>query len=473
MQLSDCNYKGVVDLKRIVLCFPNNGAAAKNVSMHLPLSVLMVASVIDEDYDVKIFDGRLQEIDEFLELCKGAILVGISAITSLQIRYGIELSKYAKEMGITTVWGGTHASLLPEQTLKNEYVDYVIKGEGEEAIKVLADSISNNIFIEDKIIEKPISNLGIIPDIPYYLVDMENYVTTLHKSGYRKLAFLFSRGCPFNCGYCSSGYLTKKWKSLDVKNALIRLNKLVKSYNLDYIEFFDENLTSDISLLEELAEGLPDIKWMIQARLDSVKKLNLKKLEDAGLDIISSGLESGSPRILKLIKKGERVEDYIENNKVLAKSNINAKYSFMMGFPTETFEELMMTIDLALKILEDNSNVSFNPFYVFQPYPVTPLAKKFNVKGYNSLEKWADFGRHNYDTPFVGDKKEIFEKISFSSKYVGRLFPNMFPNDLNIKYLEEEFKKLWYEHDFSSNKWDLLYLKHKEIIVSYFGEHAY
>ena len=462
-------------MKRIVICFPNNGAAAKNVSMHIPLACLAAATLIHEKYDVKIYDGRLEDLDSFLKLLTSdTILVGISVITGIQIKYGLELSQMAKDKNIPVVWGGTHVSLLPEQTLEHPLVDYVVKGEGEIAMLELAQQLDNGLTPTQKIIEVPVDNFDDLPEIPYHLVDVEQYVTSIQIQNVRKLPFMFTRGCPFVCGYCSSGYLTKKLKVAGIKQTTKRLNNLVKKYDLQYIDFFDENLTSDISLINELAINMPDIKWMMQARLDSVKKLDLGLLCKNGLDIISSGLESGSPRMLKLMKKGEKLKDYFENNLILANYPIKPRYSYMMGFPTETYDDLMLTVDLALKMVKDNKNVVNYPFYVLQPYPGTPLAVKFNVKGCDTLDEWADFGRHNFETPFVDEsQKDLFEKITFSSKYTGKTFTNMFPDDQEIHELREKLVFLWQKHDFTSKEWNKYHEQHLEIIHKHFGEHAY
>lgn len=246
-------------------------------------------------------------------------------------------------------------------------------------------------------------------------------------------------------------------------------------YDLQYIDFFDENLTTDIDTLHAMAKNMPkNVKWMMQARLNAIPKLDLDLLVENGLDIISSGLESGSNAMLRLMKKGEKVRHYLEGNKILSNYPIRPRYSYMMGFPNETHKDLMETVDLALTMVRDNENVVNYPFYVFQPYPGTWLAEHFNVKGCDSLEEWANFGRHNFDTPFVKEEqKELFDKITFSSKYTGRTFTNMFPDDQNIHELREKLIYLWQKHDFTSKEWDKYHEQHLEIIHHYFGEHAY
>lgn len=461
-------------MKRIILAFPMNGAAAKNVSMHLPLSCLYAATLVHKEYDVVIFDGRLKSNQEFENLITdNTVLVGISAITGIQITYGLELSKIAKNKNLPVVWGGTHASLFPEQTLQNNYIDYVIKGEGEIALLNLARHLELGLKLDSKIIEVSIDDFGALPDVPYHLVDVEEYIGSIQNKADRQLPFMFSRGCPYVCGYCSSGYLTKKWKHDNIDRSIQRLEKILYDYQVNYIEFFDENLTTDINILNEFVSKLPDFKWKMQARLDAIPKLDLDFFIEKGLDMISSGLESGSPAMLKLMKKGEKLEGYIKNNKMLSNFDVKARYSFMMGFPTESYNDVMSTVDLALKMVNDNKNVINYPFYVYQAYPGTPLATKFNVKGCDKLEDWAEFGRHNFDTPFIGDNKDLFEKLTFSSKYTGRTFSNMFPNDEEILQLKDKLTYYWEKHDFKNQEWNTMYKKHLDIIHKHFGENAF
>lgn len=177
-------------MKRIVMCFPSNGAAAKDVSMHIPLACLAAATLINEHYDVKVYDGRLEDINTLLDLLNDdTILVGISVITSVQIKYGLELAQIVKERGIPTVWGGTHVSLLPEQTLAHPLVDFVVKGDGEKALLTLAKKLESGADITNRIFEEKIDNYDDLPDTPYHLVDVENYVTSIQIQGVRKLPF--------------------------------------------------------------------------------------------------------------------------------------------------------------------------------------------------------------------------------------------------------------------------------------------
>ena len=463
-------------MSKIVLCFPKNGASAANVTVFLPLSVLAIAACVVDEHEVHIFDERVDPIEKYKALLDTKPdIVGISTITGYQIEYGLALATEARKCGATIVWGGVHPSLLPEQTIQHPLVDYVVVGDGEVAFKHLVEQLARAEKPANRIVQLPLpAELETLPDIPYHLVDIERYVTSIKFHGKRALPFLFSRGCPFRCKYCSTGLLTKKWRSLPIDVALERLCHLVERYCLNYVEFFDENITTHSQRFETFARGIPKgVNWMIQSRLNAVLKLDLPLLKQCGMDIISSGLESGSNRILEAVGKGETVEEYLEANRMLAAVGITSNYNMMMGFPEETLEDLHASIDLTLQVLNENPYANFSPFYVFQPYPMTPLAIQYKVKGYETLEEWADFNRHNMRTPFAADRVDLLENITFSSKYVGRLFREMFPGDQAILSLEEELRHKWQIKDFLSADWKPLRQKHQEIITAKFGKDAY
>ena len=167
------------------------------------------------------------------------------------------------------------------------------------------------------------------------------------------------------------------------------------------------------------------------------------------------------------------MEEYLAANRLLARHGMKTKYSIMLGFPEETMEDVIASVNIALRVLDENPFASFNPFYVFQPYPGTRLATQYKVKGYDGLEQWGSFGRHNLETPFVGGRRGIFDNIMFSSKYVGRLFPNMFPDDPEVARFAEELKAKWRAADFDSPAWKELRSRHQTIITRLFGANAY
>ena len=119
----------------------------------LPLALLQSSVYINEDYDVKVLDLRVKpnwEKTLLTELKKNPKFVGVSTITGPNLRSALEISKVVKEnSNALVVWGGIHSTLLPGETLRHPLVDLVVKGEGEETFKELADAITQNKPLKD------------------------------------------------------------------------------------------------------------------------------------------------------------------------------------------------------------------------------------------------------------------------------------------------------------------------------------
>lgn len=184
----------------IVLFNPKAGDEYPGV-IRLPLALLCISSLIHKRYKIKIVDSRV-EIDweqKFRRLIQNEPLcVGITSMTGEQIHNGLFASKIIKEYNkeIPVIWGGTHPTLLPEQTLENEYVDVIVRGEGEKTFQELVDALASGSplkdirgisFKEDCRIRhnkgRDYLNLNELPDLPYHLVNMECYVNTMLVGG--------------------------------------------------------------------------------------------------------------------------------------------------------------------------------------------------------------------------------------------------------------------------------------------------
>lgn len=461
----------------VVLFFPKTGYDIKNASVELPLSMLSLASVLVDDYDVRIIDQRVDEQWEQKlekELAKKPYAFTFSAMTGTQITNALALSKRVQEGGSKAIWGGIHATILPYQTVEHPNVDYVIVGEGEFTLKAFVDAQAKGGEVKDipNLVYKgkdrsgltaqaPISEPSDIPELPYHLVDVENYV----KSGgmtfarnERILPFITSRGCPYRCGYCSTGFLAqKRWKYLSADEAVERVMRIKRRYHLDVVKFYDENFLTNPVRAEAIARGLNDqIKWSIQARMDNLLRVNIKTLEAGGLRVVEPGVESGSDRILQLVNKDENVATMVKANQKLAETNVKAFYNFMMGFPTETKEEIMQTIDFALQLLKDNKNAHVTGFYIYSPYPGTSLFTLAVQHGFtmpDTLEGWAEFSRQQQLTPWIQDRIDMLNSIMYGAKFVdGKRMRYILRNTpiapVVIPLLGWYFRRKWRQHDF-------------------------
>ena len=462
--------------QKVLLIYPNTGSQAKNVSLTAPLPLLYLASYL-KDYSVAVFDQRVDPPErlDYL-LAQSPVCAGLSIMTGVQIKAALQLAETVQSKGIRTVFGGVHATLLPEQTQRDPRVDHVVAGEGEVSFRSLVANLAAEVEPSPVIFgENPDLNAG--GDLPWELVDPENYTHNIQIEG-RSLPFLFSRGCPFACTFCCNPVIShRKWRSSHIEPAVERLNRLVQRFQLDAIMFFDENLAAVPRLFQELASGINgSFRWFAQVRANSLLRHDLPYLRRMGAKRFSCGLESGSPRVLERIRKQETIEEYIEANRKLAESGISVWYNYIVGFPFESEDDVRGTVELALKMLDENPYAENNTFYVFTPYPGSELGEEY-LKSYmpTSLEPWADFGRHNFAGSWhSAETLRLFERICFSSKFVGRKLCRAFPQDADLAEMARVFTAKWRGFDFfQDEEWDELMAEGWRVLRNLFGEHAY
>ncbi len=462
----------------ILGAYPKTGYDIKNSSVELPLGLLSTVASVNQTHDVKIIDQRVDDnFKEHLlnELSKGPRVVLIPSMTGTQLKYALDISKVVKDNSNAKVlWGGVHATLMPEQTISHNLIDMIVVGEGEFVLQDLISSMDGKKKIEDvngivykengsikfnKSAEQPNPNL--IPEIPYHLVDVENYVKSggiALTSNDRTLPFISSRGCPYTCTFCSTAGISKgRWRSMTAELTHERVEKMVKRYNLNVVKFYDENFTSNPKHAERIAELINgSFHWSMQARMDNIMITDIKKLEQGGLCVVEPGVESGSDRILKMVNKAETKATMIAANKKLGTTNIKAFYNFMMGFPGETHDELMETVDLSMQLIKDNPNAHITQFYIFVPYLGAPLFDYAVQQGFKvpkNLEDWIAFSRQQTYTPWIQEEKEMLETIMYTSKFVdGKRLCHILRNTpipkFLIRALSSNYRKNWEKHDF-------------------------
>lgn len=433
----------------VILFFPKS--EQRDVVL-LPASVLMVAApLVKSGYKVKIIDQRVDKDWQKVlldEINKQPLVFGVSALTGKQILNGLEASKLVKEnSNVPVVWGGVHASLLPYQTLENKYIDFVVVGEGEETCSELINAIKTNSSLKSikglgckengKIFLNPqrdFIDLDKLLEIPYNLINIENYIekkTFATGSRGRDIAFYSSRGCPHRCGFCYNKEFNKRrWRGLSAERVVEDIKKLIKNYQITALNIEDDEFFVDIERVRKICELILEenikIELFTNCRINYVaNSMNddyLQLLYKSGFKTLAFGVESGSERILELMRKDITVEQVFETIKRLKKAGINSKYYFMAGFPTETIDDLYKTTDLILKMKQADPQIRIPEWRAFTPYPGTDLYESALQEGWQSpksLEEWADFDFNTVRTPWVkGKKKRIIENVAFLINYV-------------------------------------------------------
>lgn len=429
-------------LEKVLLIFPKTGL---DIYAQLPLGLLSIASTIVDDYEVNIIDQRIDKdwAEKVESESQNSICVGITSMTGEQISNGLEISKIAKK---NVVWGGVHPTILPEQTLENKHIDFIVVGEGEITFPLLIKALKNQnklnnikgVGYKDSYgihINEPPNNVNLnnLPDLPYYLLDMDKYITK--RDGFQRcLTLETSRGCPHNCSFCSNPVIhNRKWRSLNVDNIMRKVNYLNNEYNLDGIIFQEDNFFVNIQRVEEFCEkiSINNIGWKSNCRIKYLLDKDqtfFKMLENAGCKMLQFGVESGSDRILNLLNKGITTDDIIKINKKLANANILCRYNFIIGIPTETEKEIQATLDFIEKLKSENANLDSPFLNIYTPWPGTKLydlAVKNGFNPPNSLEGWSKFNWNSYNLPWLSEKTSKFlEEISKKYRNENKYFSN-------------------------------------------------
>lgn len=405
----------------------------------LPVSLLSAVSLVNQEFSLALIDmrtmpdwkGRLKE-----ELNKSPLCVGTTSLTGRQIRYALEIARFVKEnSNIPLVWGGIHASMFPESTIRNKYIDFVVQGEGEITFLELARALKegkqdfNGINgLWSKRATEIISNgkrqfceLDRLPPIPYGLVDMKHYLPKF--MGRRTLYFETSRGCPNDCPFCyNTNYHQRRWRAQSADKVIENLIDVVRNKGINSFYIIDDNTFVDLERARRIAEGIVeeglDIFWEAQGiTISSALKMDadyIGLLQRSGLKKVHFGAESGSDRILELINKKITSDDIRQVNRRFKKFAIVAQYNFMSGFPTETMDDIKNSINLIFELERENPRAIISPICTYAPYPGTELyndAVKAGLKIGQHLEDWMEYDYG--DNIWTSQKKMKFLKALF------------------------------------------------------------
>jgi anaerobic magnesium-protoporphyrin IX monomethyl ester cyclase len=363
--------------------------------VELSMSILYLATHLHRNgHKVRIIDCQIDEEPEksLRSLLKNTDCFGFSVMTS-QIAHALKLSDFIKGIDphIPIVWGGIHPTIHPEQTIEDPSVDYVIRGEGEQTFVDLCRHLEGKLD-ESKIpglVYKKGGRIHVNPDRPFLdlnslsppeweLFDMKKYIQEFRVAGVShgmSLPVHSGRGCSYRCAFCISA---KRWRPLTSRNILNEISVLKERYGVEHVDFIDENFFIDRRRVEEVSKTLIEkkigISWYATCRVNYFNEshvnadlLNLAKR--AGCDMIGMGIESGSQRILDLIKKDITVDDAVRAVRECTKVGIQPVCSFMIGLPGENIEDMNMTLDLIMKIKRINPDALVIGPQIFRPYP--------------------------------------------------------------------------------------------------------
>jgi radical SAM superfamily enzyme YgiQ (UPF0313 family) len=266
--------------------------------------------------------------------------------------------------------------------------------------------------------------------LDFSLLDLNQFIFPLGKYK-RAIAYKTSRGCPFSCGFCYNFEFNKgRWRSWSEAAVIEDVEFLKKNYAIDAIKFYDDNFFVDKKRALFLLKTI-NLPAHVEIRIDFIDNELASELKKLNIFDMLIGIESGSDRLLALIDKRFTVEKLLEGIKNIAKYNLHATYSFIVGLPTETEEEFEATINLMYKIYEIHPKAGFT-LGVYLPYPGSKLYNFSLSHGFKTPAKTEDWGkidrfRKDFSSPWINVKKvwvirECFKILSWNLKFLKRWF---------------------------------------------------
>ena len=403
--------------------YPGSDLPAGN----LPLGLMYIAAVLEkEGHKVEILDAFMSDssfwkkgdtlyvgmphkrIREEIRKRKPEILGVANPFTS-QVENAIKVCNIAKQIDpkILTVVGGPHVSAVPEEFLNEaKNADIAVIGEGEYAMLEIVQSHERGMPLNkvsgiayrkgNTIVRTPsrplIEHLDKLPFPAYHLVDMEKYLNPA-KIEYRSfkdrsISMITSRGCPFNCCFCSVHlHMGKKFRAHSVGYVVNHIEHIVNKFRVKTIFFEDDNLTLDTKRFEAICDKITQkgikVKWETPngLRVDCLTPSLLRKMQKSGCQSVFFGVESGDQQILDhIIDKSLQLKDVIKAAKTCKEIGLKTGAFYIVGFPGEKRENMLRTVDFALW-LEKEFGVGIHMF-VATPSVGTRLYEECKQKGF-------------------------------------------------------------------------------------------
>jgi len=331
----------------------------------------MDVALIDGEVDVL---GQEQLADAILE--KDPQYVGLTATTP-DVLLAVEVCTLLKKHtpGIITVIGGTHASVMPDDVAQHAVVDYVVVGDGEQAIVEIVNSFPsgagriNARRLNGKIVKTDDIDLSMSPLPAHDLLDYGKYLFSDPTRGQiRTASVMSSRGCPFECSFCAH---SRKVRFRPIAEFIREIAGLYDQQGVRYFYVYDDTfLLRDDRLLEFARElkglDLVDARFQCLARANQVTRDRIELLRDVGFVRVSIGVESGSDELLKRVSKGVTKEECLRACRVISEAGLETRASFIIGHPWETQATAEETIAFAQELEIMHAN-----FTVMTPYPGT------------------------------------------------------------------------------------------------------
>jgi radical SAM superfamily enzyme YgiQ (UPF0313 family) len=413
----------------------------------LPLPLLAICRNLDcTRHPVLIVDqhtpGWRARLDE--ALARDPLLVGITSLTGGQLYFGALLARYVRaRCRAPRVWGGIHPTCAPEHLLREGLAEFVLRGEGEVVFPALVAALEAHesprhlpglSWLDERgeVRGNPAADLldlTDLPDPPYHLLDMPAYMAAI---GAHEVHIEGARGCVFGCTFCYNPiYNLRRWRPRGAARIVANMRRLhldhgTRDFFINDDSFFLSPARID-AFAAELAAASLDIRWATEGNLVSLERMDdaqLLRLRALGFSWVSIGIESGSPRIRRLLNKHIDEDLLYRFNRRAARLGLKTRYNLITGTPWETDEDLRLTIAMTERLVAENPSAWARHHTVTTPYPGTSYLRQCCEHGLAEPATTADWAEHDAFTvgrrmPWMrGRRGRTFEMMMFASLFV-------------------------------------------------------
>jgi magnesium-protoporphyrin IX monomethyl ester (oxidative) cyclase len=448
------------------------------------------ASLIKDEHSVVVIDSLWEGRNNITALADGTVKVGLDnqeIIARLHentelIGLSVPFSHFAPHAhvlvadlkralpSIPVVMGGVYPSTQPGLAMTSE-ADYFILGEGEVSMSKLADCFTSKSFeslpagviakcdvnASQKASPQYVRDVDGIPFPQRELLEFEKYVaiSPRNQRGWRTASILSSRGCPYDCEFCSvhpvCGY---KWRPRSAKNVLCEIESLIDQYKVNHFEIEDDNFSFNKERTIEILEGIIEINsrrksekiaWSTPngIRIDTLDEKVMEVISRSNCLAISIALEHGDGDVLKIMRKKLSLEKVEKITNFAHKYNISTNIFIIYGYPGESRERFERALDFYSHLRNIAPKINFL-FFLAQPYPGTKLYERCLKEGYieedffNSIEKVSRFSTAStcwINTPdfdkeeLLRREKELIKTLNPTKYFVNR-FKGILPEQL-------------------------------------------
>lgn len=439
--------------QRIVLFLPRRIDPARGVRESadlLPLGLLQIATLPDRDgYEVVIVDSLVEgePLPLLLELCDGALLLGISCILGYQVTHGTRVARAIRERfpSLPIVWGGWFPSVLPERFLEEGVADAVCVGQGELTFRDVVEALASGADWADvrglvvrrdgEVLRAPpraVHGFEELPDVPWHLLDYEAYAALQQQqrragagkarhryadppgvapgAPLRGFCYHSSFGCPRPCTFCCSPAVSgRRWKAIPGALLAERVLECHERFRFDVLNFHDANFGVSEERSNDFCRGLESagapFRWSAAYEVESIDRYaggSLDRLAASRCYLAVLGAEAASAERQAAIGKNLEVDRILESSlRRLHERGMQSSVSWIIGYPGETAEAMNETLDLAARIKQrfPGSPSDVFPFWAIPGCDDHRRAVEFGWELPRSLEEWGSWVEYKLDSP--------------------------------------------------------------------------